>query len=71
MGEEGQGLMLIKRRENKEEMNNAERLTKLCFEHYVQGEFYYIQLYSPHQAFFKEEAMKQLKKHITFWDYED
>lgn len=69
---EWQWIMFISRKQDRKEMDNAERMTKLCFEHYIEGDFYYVQLYSWHTAQFDEQYMKDnLKKYIVYYDFED
>ena len=66
--EEAQGFLLIKRR--KEGQALAEELGKKVFEHYVEWDFFYTQIYSPHEAEFVEKDY-QAKHKAIHYDYED
>jgi hypothetical protein len=66
--EEAQGFLLIKRREWGQAA--AEEIGKKVFEHYIEWDFLYTQIYSPHQAYFAEWELRS-KYDITYYDYED
>lgn len=65
---EAQWMILIKRR--KIWTKAAEEIIKKTFEHYVEWDFLYVQVYSPHDAYFAEGEFRS-QNWITFWDYED
>ena len=66
--EEAQWFLLIKRR--KIWTSAAEKIWKTVFEHYVEWDFLYTQIYSPHKAEFVEENYKG-KYEAIYYDYED
>lgn len=66
--EEAQWFLLIKRREWGQAA--AEEIGKKIFEHYIEWDFLYTQIYSPHKAEFVEENFKK-DYEATYYDYED
>lgn len=66
--QEAAWMILIKRR--KIWQSAAEAIWKKVFEHYIEWDFYYTQIYSPHQAEFIEENFKKDYDAI-YYDYED
>lgn len=66
--EEAQGFLLIKRR--KIWTSAAEMIWKTVFEHYIEWDFLYTQIYSPHKAEFVEDNYKKDYEAI-YYDYED
>lgn len=67
---EASWILFIKRREDKEEKEKAEELIKKVFEHYLDWEFFYVQIYKPHLAEFKEKAYSD-KYEIKFYDFNE
>ncbi len=65
---EAQGFLLIKRR--KIWTSAAEKIWKTVFEHYIEGEFLFTQIYSPHYADFNEKDFKS-EYQMVYYDYED
>jgi hypothetical protein len=66
--DEAQWFLLIKRR--KIWTSVAEKIWKTVFEHYIEWEFLYTQIYSPHYAEFVEKDFKS-DYQIVYYDYED
>lgn len=68
--EEATWMMLIKRR--KIGTKAAEEIWKKCFETYIEWCFMYVQVYSPHKAYFADAEWNLKEKYsITYYDYED
>jgi hypothetical protein len=66
---EASWFMLVARQKDKDIEKTAEDTIKKVFEHYLEWEFLYTQVYSPHEAEFVEDRLKSNK--IIYYDYED
>ena len=66
---EASWMMFIKRREDKEEKEKAEEILKKVFEHYLDWEFYYVQIYKPTIAEFKEKSYSEYE--VRFYDFNE
>ena len=66
---EADWILFIKRKEDKEHQERAERNLKKAFEHYMNGEIYQVAIYAPHEARFVDPNMKNQK--IIYYEYED